>query len=129
MELFINGDSVIFSEVSPRPHDTGLVTLISQDLSEFALHVRAILGLPIPRVHQIAPSASYVIIAKGHGVNPTFSGLQEALRLPNTDVKLFGKPEVNGKRRVGVCLATDNSINAARRKVEKMQETISVELH
>lgn len=129
VELFINGDTVIFSEVSPRPHDTGLVTLISQDLSEFALHVRAILGLPIPRIHQIAPAASYVITAHGHGKNPTFSGIQEALRLPNTDVKIFGKPEVAGKRRVGVCLATDSSINAARRKAEKMQATITVELH
>lgn len=129
VELFINGDTVIFSEVSPRPHDTGLVTLISQNLSEFALHVRAILGLPVPRIHQIAPAASYVITAHGKGKNPTFSGIQEALRLPNTDVKIFGKPEVSGKRRVGVCLATDNSINAARRKAEMMQESITVELH
>ncbi len=129
VELFVRGDNVIFSEVSPRPHDTGLVTLISQDLSEFALHVRAILGLPIPRVNLIGPGASYVITAKGHGKNPTFSGLQEALRLPNTDVKIFGKSEVSGKRRVGVCLASDNSINAARRKAEKMQEVITVELH
>lgn len=129
VELFINGDNVIFSEVSPRPHDTGLVTLISQDLSEFALHVRAILGLPIPRINQISPAASYVISAKGHGKNPSFARLEEALRLPNTDVKLFGKPEVAGKRRVGVCLARDNSINAARRKAELMQETITVELH
>jgi len=129
VELFVRGDDVIFSEVSPRPHDTGLVTLISQDLSEFALHVRAILGLPIPRINQISPSASYVIMAKGHGKNPSFSGVQGALRLPNTDVKLFGKPEVAGKRRVGVCLAKDSSINAARRKAEKMQEVIKVELH
>ena len=129
VELFVRGDDVIFSEVSPRPHDTGLVTLISQDLSEFALHVRAILGLPIPRINQISPAASYVITAIGHGKNPTFEGLQEVLRLPNTDVRLFGKPEVAGKRRVGVCLARDNSINAARRKAEKMQEIITVELH
>lgn len=129
VELFVRGDNVIFSEVSPRPHDTGLVTLISQDLSEFALHVRAMLGLPIPRVNQISPAASYVITAKGHGKNPSFIGLQEALRLPNTDIKIFGKPEVSGERRVGVCLATDSSINAARRKTEKMQECIKVELH
>lgn len=129
VELFIRGDNVIFSEVSPRPHDTGMVTMISQDLSQFALHVRAILGLPIPRINQIAPSASYVITANGHGKNPTFSGIQEVLRLPNTDVRLFGKPEVAGKRRVGVCLTRDNSINAARRKAEIMQETIKVELH
>jgi len=129
VELFVRGDDVIFSEVSPRPHDTGLVTLISQDLSEFALHVRAILGMPIPRINQISPAASYVIIAKGHGKNPSFTGLHEALSLPNTDVKLFGKPEVAGKRRVGVCLAKDNSTNSARRKACKMQESITVELH
>lgn len=129
VELFVRGDNVIFSEVSPRPHDTGLVTLISQGLSQFALHTRAILGLPIPRINQISPAASYVITAKGQGKNPSFTGITEALRLPSTDVKLFGKPEVSGKRRVGVCLAKDNSINAARRKTEKMQEIISVELH
>ncbi len=129
VELFIRGDNVIFSEVSPRPHDTGLVTLISQDISQFALHTRAILGLPIPRVNQISPSASYVITAVGNGKNPTFSGIQEALRLPNTDVKIFGKPEVVGKRRVGVCLSKDSSVNAARRKAEVMQENIKVELN
>ena len=129
VELFVRGDDVIFSEVSPRPHDTGLVTLISQDLSEFALHVRAILGLPIPRISQLSPAASYVITAKGFGQNPSFQGLDEALRLPKTDVKLFGKPEVAGKRRVGVCLAKDNSTNSARRKAKKMQESINVELH
>ena len=129
VELFVRGDEVIFSEVSPRPHDTGLVTLISQNLSQFALHIRAILGLPIPRVNLIAPSASYVITANGKGVNPSFTGVVEALRLPNTDLRLFGKPEVAGKRRVGVCLSTDNSVNAARRKAEMMQETIKVHLH
>ena len=103
--------------------------MISQDLSQFALHVRAILGLPVGRINQIGPSASYVITAKGTGKNPTFSGLTEVLRLPNTNVRIFGKTEVKGKRRVGVCLARDNSVNAARRKAEKMQETITVELH
>ena len=129
VELFVRGDEVIFSEVSPRPHDTGMVTLISQDLSQFALHVRAVLGLPIPKINQLAPSASHVITAKGHGVNPTFSGIPEVLRLPNTNIRLFGKPDVAEKRRVGVCLARDNSINAARRKAERMQEIIKVELH
>lgn len=129
VELFVRGDEVIFSEVSPRPHDTGMVTLISQDLSQFALHVRAVLGLPIPKFNIISPSASHVIIATGHGKNPTFSGVPESLRLPNTNIRLFGKPEVSGKRRVGVCLARDNSINAARRKAEAMQEIIKVELH
>ena len=128
VELFVRGDEVIFSEVSPRPHDTGMVTLISQDLSQFALHVRAILGLPIPKITQIAPSASYVITAQGHGKNPTFSGLQEALRLPNTNLRIFGKPEVSGIRRLGVCLSKDSSTNAARRKAKKMQETIKVKL-
>ena len=129
VELFVRGDEVIFSEISPRPHDTGMVTLISQDLSQFALHVRAVLGLPIPKINLISPSASYVITAEGKGVNPTFSGIPEVLRLPNTNVRLFGKPDVSGKRRVGVCLARDNSTNAARRKAESMQEIIKVELH
>ncbi len=129
VELFVRGDEVIFSEISPRPHDTGMVTLISQDLSQFALHVRAVLGLPIPKISQLAPSASHVITASGHGQNPTFTGIPEALRLPNTNIRLFGKPDVAGKRRVGVCLAKDNSINAARRKAESMQEMIKVELH
>jgi len=129
VELFVRGDEVIFSEISPRPHDTGMVTLISQDLSQFALHVRAVLGLPVPKITQLAPSASHVITVTGNGKNPTFSGIQEVLRLPNTNVRLFGKPDVAEKRRVGVCLARDNSINAARRKAERMQEIIEVELH
>ena len=129
VELFVRGDDVIFSEVSPRPHDTGLVTLISQDLSQFALHTRAILGLPIPRINQRGPSASHVILAHGKGKNPTYSGLDEALSSANTDIKIFGKPEVNGKRRMGVCLARDHSVNSSRRKAEKMANFIKIKLN
>ncbi len=129
VELFVKGDDVVFSEVSPRPHDTGLVTLVSQNLSEFALHVRAILGLPIPKIVAYGPAASHVLIAEGQGKNPTFSGLREALRAAETDVRLFGKPEVNGKRRVGVCLARDHSTNAARKKARAMVEAIQIKLN
>ncbi len=116
VELFVRGDQVLFSEVSPRPHDTGLVTLISQDLSEFALHLRAILGLPIPEIQQFGPCASAVILIEGDGENPVFSGAVQALSEPGTDLRLFGKPEVKGRRRMGVCLARDSSIEQARRK-------------
>lgn len=129
VELFVRGDEVIFSEVSPRPHDTGMVTMISQDLSQFALHVRAILGLPIPVIQQNGPSASHVIIGEGQGVNPTFSGVDEALLQKGTQVRLFGKPEIDGSRRLGVCLATANSLNGARKKVADMAETIQVHIH
>ena len=129
VELFIRGDEVIFSEVSPRPHDTGMVTMISQDLSQFALHVRAILGLPIPTIQQNGPSASYVITGEGTGSNPTFSQVDQALTQKGTQVRLFGKPEIDGKRRLGVCLATARSLNAARKKVADMAETIQVHIH
>lgn len=129
VELFVRGDEVIFSEVSPRPHDTGMVTMISQDLSQFALHVRAILGLPIPTVQQNGPSASHVIVGKGEGINPTFSGVEEALSQKGTQLRLFGKPDIQGKRRLGVCLATARSLNAARKKVADMAETIKVHIH
>jgi phosphoribosylglycinamide formyltransferase 2 len=129
VELFIRGDEVIFSEVSPRPHDTGMVTMISQDLSQFALHVRAILGLPIPTIQQNGPSASHVIIGEGSGINPTFSQVDQALTQKGTQVRLFGKPEINGKRRLGVCLATARSLNAARKKVADMAATIQVHIH
>jgi len=119
VEFFVKGNTVYFSEVSPRPHDTGMVTMISQDLSEFALHVRAILGLPIPVIRQCGPSASSVILVKGNSKNITFSGLQEALSEPDTQLRLFGKPEVQGERRMGVCLAKGNSIEEARSKANK----------
>lgn len=119
VEFFVKGDLVYFSELSPRPHDTGMVTMISQDLSEFALHVRAILGLPIPVIRQMGPSASSVILVKGKSHDISFTGLEEALTEPDTQLRLFGKPEVNGERRMGVCLARGASIEEARAKANK----------
>jgi len=113
VELFVKGDEVWFSEVSPRPHDTGLVTSISQDLSEFALHARAILGLPIPAIRQNGPSASCAVLAHGRGV-PVFDGVADALRAPDTALRLFGKPSVEGHRRVAVTLALGEDIDVAR---------------
>lgn len=113
VELFIKGDEVYFSEVSPRPHDTGMVTLISQDLSEFALHARAILGLSIPNIHFHGPSASAVILVEGNSTESEFGNLQAALAQPDTSIRLFGKPEVVGKRRMGVGLARAESIEQA----------------
>jgi len=116
VEFFIKGDEVIFSEVSPRPHDTGMVTMISQDKSQFALHARAILGLPVPEIVQRGPAASAVIIAHGDSDEVTYSGLDLALAAPATEVRLFGKPEVRGERRMGVALALGRSIDEARNK-------------
>ncbi|MCU7995415.1 formate-dependent phosphoribosylglycinamide formyltransferase [Shewanella glacialipiscicola] len=113
VELFIKGNDVYFSEVSPRPHDTGLVTLISQDLSEFALHVRAILGLPIPNIHQHGPSASAVILAEGTSSNIRYQGIAAALEAVNTQLRLFAKPDIDGRRRLGVALARDIDIDSA----------------
>lgn len=118
VELFIKGDEVIFSEVSPRPHDTGLVTLISQDLSEFALHLRAMLGLPIPTIQQFGPSASSVILPSGHSTQTAFSGLETALSKPDTQLRLFGKPEIAGRRRMGVALAKGQTIEEAVQKAK-----------
>jgi phosphoribosylglycinamide formyltransferase 2 len=115
-EFFIKGDQVWFSEVSPRPHDTGMVTLISQDLSEFALHARAILGLPIPQIGQHGPAASAVIMVEGNSDRVAFGGLEHALQTPGTQLRLFGKPEVRGKRRMGVALAIGHDIADARAK-------------
>jgi phosphoribosylglycinamide formyltransferase 2 len=116
VEFFVKGDEVYFSELSPRPHDTGMVTMISQDLSEFALHVRAILGMPIPNIVQHGPSASSVILVKGKSENISFTGLENALSLPDTQLRLFGKPDVDGERRMGVCLARGSTIDEARKK-------------
>ncbi|MGL5392856.1 MAG: formate-dependent phosphoribosylglycinamide formyltransferase [Shewanella sp.] len=113
VELFVKGEEVYFSEVSPRPHDTGLVTLISQDLSEFALHVRAILGLPIPNIHQHGPSASAVILAEGSSSNIRYQGIAQALEAANTQLRLFAKPNIDGRRRLGVALARDQDIDSA----------------
>ncbi|GGJ90998.1 formate-dependent phosphoribosylglycinamide formyltransferase [Pseudomonas matsuisoli] len=128
VELFIKGDQVWFSEVSPRPHDTGLVTLISQDLSEFALHARAILGLPIPTVRQHGPSASAVILVQGESTQTAFGNLSEALCEPDTALRLFGKPEVAGQRRMGVALARDISVEAAKAKAIRAAKSVDVEL-
>ena len=126
VELFVKGDEVIFSEVSPRPHDTGLVTLISQDLSEFALHVRAILGLPIPNITQHGPSASSVILPEGDSTQTRFSNLDVALAQPDTQLRLFGKPEIHGRRRMGVALARAENIEAAIAKANHTANTVVV---
>jgi phosphoribosylglycinamide formyltransferase 2 len=128
VELFIKGDRVWFSEVSPRPHDTGLVTLVSQDLSEFALHARAILGLPIPHIIQRGPSASAAVLVEGNSKQVAFDNLDRALSGPETDLRLFGKPEVRGRRRMGVTLARGESIEDARRKARKARDAIGVRL-
>ena len=119
VEMFVKGDEVIFSEVSPRPHDTGMVTMISQDLSEFALHARAVLGLPIPEVRFFGPSASKAIVVEGDTDKVVFSGLEKALSVPGVQLRLFGKPEVHGHRRFGVLLATADTVEHALEKVEK----------
>ncbi|MBU4524969.1 MAG: formate-dependent phosphoribosylglycinamide formyltransferase [Desulfomicrobium sp.] len=128
VEFFIKGDTVYFSEVSPRPHDTGLVTLISQDLSEFALHARAILGLPVPFIRQLGPSASSVIMAEGASKQVTFSNLEAALSEPDTDLRLFGKPEVAGKRRMGVIVARGETLENALDKAKKAAKAVSITL-
>ncbi|MDH0623531.1 formate-dependent phosphoribosylglycinamide formyltransferase [Pseudomonas chengduensis] len=128
VELFVKGDQVWFSEVSPRPHDTGLVTLISQELSEFALHARAILGLPIPAIRQMGPSASAVILVEGNSQQASFANLGAALSEEDTALRLFGKPEVKGQRRMGVALARDESIEAARAKALRSAQAVRVQL-
>ncbi|PCJ17386.1 MAG: phosphoribosylglycinamide formyltransferase 2 [Gammaproteobacteria bacterium] len=127
VEFFIKGDAVYFSEVSPRPHDTGLVTLISQNLSEFALHTLAILNLPIPNIRQYGPAASSVILAEGQSTSLGFANLEQALNKPDTQLRLFGKPEVNGRRRMGVGLALGDSIEHAREKAEYVSDTVQCE--
>ncbi len=128
VEFFVKGDDVYFSEVSPRPHDTGMVTMISQDLSEFALHVRAILGLPIPVIRQLGPSASCVLLVHGNSSDITYTGIHDALSEPDTQLRLFGKPEINGERRMGVCLARGETIEVARAKAVAAASRISVSL-
>lgn len=126
VELFIKGDDVIFSEVSPRPHDTGLVTLISQDLSEFALHARAILGLPIPAIRQFGPSASAVILGHGTSSNISFENVEAALTEPDTEIRLFGKPEINGSRRLGVAVARGDTLEEAKAKAIRAAKAITI---
>lgn len=128
VELFVKQDEVFFSEVSPRPHDTGLVTIVSQDLSEFALHARALLGLPVPAIEQLGPSASCALLVTGHSDNVRFDGLNEALAMPGTQLRLFGKPQVSGHRRMGVTLAKAESIDEARRIAREACEAIRVTL-
>jgi len=128
VELFIQGDEVIFSEVSPRPHDTGMVTMISQDLSQFALHARAILGLPIPNIHFHGPSASSVVLVEGKSTQVEFGALESVLDQPDTQLRLFGKPEVNGHRRMGVVLARGESVEAALVKARTASGRVSVTL-
>ncbi len=124
VEFFIKGDEVIFSEVSPRPHDTGLVTLISQDLSEFALHARAILGLPIPNIHQHGPSASSVLMVEGESDQVCYQHIDSALTEPDTQLRLFGKPEVSGRRRMGVVLSRGENTDHARDKSNRAAASI-----
>ncbi|AUB79802.1 formate-dependent phosphoribosylglycinamide formyltransferase [Candidatus Thiodictyon syntrophicum] len=128
VELFVRGEEVIFSEVSPRPHDTGMVTLISQDLSEFALHARAILGLPIPAIRQLGPAASAAILVEGESDRPRFGNLAAALAEPGTDLRLFGKPEVRGRRRMGVALARGADIEEAKAKALRVAAQVQVSL-
>jgi phosphoribosylglycinamide formyltransferase 2 len=128
VELFIKDDEVIFSEVSPRPHDTGMVTMISQDLSQFALHARAILGLPVANIHFHGPSASSVILVSGDSNTVLFENIDKALETPYTQIRLFGKPEVKGQRRMGVALARDTSVEAARQKAINASNTITIKL-
>jgi phosphoribosylglycinamide formyltransferase 2 len=128
VELFVKGDQVYFSEVSPRPHDTGMVTLISQDLSEFALHARAILGLPIPNIHFHGPSASAVILVEGESTQTRFGNLTAALAEPDTAIRLFGKPEVIGQRRMGVALAKADTVELAKAKAVAAAQSVSVSL-
>ena len=129
VELFIKGDEVIFSEVSPRPHDTGMVTMISQDMSEFSLHARAILGLPIPEVKFYGPSASKAIVVEGNTKEYEFCNLEKVLEEPGVQIRIFGKPEIAGHRRVGVILATDESVAAALAKAERAYAKLEVKVY
>ena len=128
VELFIKGDDVIFSEVSPRPHDTGMVTMISQDMSEFSLHARAILGLPIPDVKFYGPSASKAIVVEGNTKEYEFCNLEKVLEEPGVQIRFFGKPEIAGHRRVGVILATDDSVAGAISKAERAYNKLEVKI-
>lgn len=128
VEMFIKGDDVIFSEVSPRPHDTGMVTMISQDLSEFALHARAILGLPIPNICFHGPSVSKAVVARGTSKSVSFGNLEKVLSRPDTTMRIFGKGEINGHRRVGVLLARDESVEKAKKTVFDMYDDLEINL-
>lgn len=129
VEMFIKGDEVIFSEVSPRPHDTGMVTMISQDLSEFALHARALLGLPVPSVRFYGPSASKAIVVEGDTDKVEFGNLEKVLEEEGVQIRLFGKPEVKGHRRFGVILATDDTVEKALAKAERAYSKLEIIIH
>lgn len=129
VELFVKGDEVIFSEVSPRPHDTGMVTMISQDMSEFALHARAILGLPVNGINFYGPSASKAIVVEGNTKEYEFDNLENVLAEPGVQIRFFGKPEIAGHRRVGVILATDETVEKALAKVERAYEQLKVKVY
>lgn len=126
VELFIKGDDVIFSEVSPRPHDTGMVTMISQDLSEFALHARALLGLPVPAIRFFGPSASMAVVVEGDTDKIEMDSLEQVLAEPGVQIRIFGKPEIKGYRRMGVILATDETLDAAREKARRAYDSLKV---
>ncbi|MDE7109704.1 MAG: formate-dependent phosphoribosylglycinamide formyltransferase, partial [Muribaculaceae bacterium] len=128
VELFVKGDKVIFSEVSPRPHDTGMVTMISQDLSEFALHARALLGLPVPAIDFYGPSASRAIVVEGDTDCVEFGNLEQVLAEPGTQLRIFGKPEVHGHRRMGVILTRGDSVEEAREKAERAYSNLKLEI-
>lgn len=128
VELFVKGDEVIFSEVSPRPHDTGMVTMISQELSEFALHARALLGLPVPEVRFLKPSASRAIVVEGDSNVLSWENLESVLAEPGVQLRIFGKPEVNGHRRMGVILATADTVEEARAKAERAYNQLTVKV-
>ncbi len=128
VELFVKGDEVIFNEVSPRPHDTGMVTMITQDLSQFALHARAILGLPIPNISFLGPGASRAIVVEGDSTQVSFGNLDRVLKQPDTQIRLFGKPEVHDHRRMGVLLARAENTNEARKKTAYMLDNLEITL-
>lgn len=128
VEMFVCQDKVLFSEVSPRPHDTGMVTMISQDQSEFALHVRALLGLPIPNIQLYAPSASRAIVVEGDSDKVVFDNLEQVLEEPGVQMRIFGKPEVKGHRRMGVILATAETTEEARAKAERAYQKLQIEV-
>lgn len=129
VELFVKGEDVIFSEVSPRPHDTGMVTMISQDMSEFALHARAVLGLPVPEVRFYGPSASKAIVVEGDTTEYEFQDVDKVLEEPGVQVRFFGKPEIRGHRRVGVILATDETVEKALQKAERAYSKLKVKVY
>ena len=128
VELFIKGDRVIFSEVSPRPHDTGMVTMISQDLSEFGLHARALLGLPVPAIRFYGPSASRAVVVEGDTDKIVIDNLEKALAEPGVQIRIFGKPEIKGHRRMAVIRATDERVEAARAKADRAYDALNIEV-